>query len=269
MTLLNTLTRKTARVRMERKLTVSKTKVFVPKLVGTKICLPVSSSSTLVPAVFSCCRRSPPPPAILACHLILKHERSSRRYLFWTTVSWRWHWGFDHNHFFIRSCTPSTTLTLTFVFLLSPSNAIHFPSQFSQDAFSYFHCDLLPVRILINYHNFVLLAFDTTCNNKSTLNMHTFSLLALWHIFKRVRPTICPSTKTALYDLAVELTSLKPIHWSRQLRCNKLIICAARKFAGLVQTSVALSVDPVWFNSEEARTERTYLSFVQMGDESV
>ena len=75
--------------------------------------------------------------------------------------------------------------------------------------------------------------------------------------------------KTALYDLAVELTSLKPIHWSRQLRCNKLIICAARKFAGLVQTSVALSVDPVWFNSEEARTERTYLSFVLMGDESV
>ena len=43
MTLLNTLTRKTAKVRMERKLRVSKTKVFVPKLVGTKICLPVSS----------------------------------------------------------------------------------------------------------------------------------------------------------------------------------------------------------------------------------
>ena len=82
MTLLNTLTRKTARVRMERKLTVSKTKVFVPKLVGTKICRPVSSSLTLVPAVVSCCRRSPPPPAILACHLILKHGRSSRRYLF-------------------------------------------------------------------------------------------------------------------------------------------------------------------------------------------
>ena len=55
MTLLNTLTRKTARVRMERKLTVSKTKVFVPKLVGTKICRPVSSSLTLVPAVVSCC----------------------------------------------------------------------------------------------------------------------------------------------------------------------------------------------------------------------
>ena len=50
MTLLNTLTRKTAKVRMERKLTVSKTKVFVPKLVGTKICLSaLSSASILVP----------------------------------------------------------------------------------------------------------------------------------------------------------------------------------------------------------------------------
>lgn len=48
MTLLNTLTRKTARVRIERKLTVSKTKVFVPRLVGTKICLP-SALSTLLP----------------------------------------------------------------------------------------------------------------------------------------------------------------------------------------------------------------------------
>ena len=44
MTLLNTLTRKTAKVRTERKLTVSKTNVFVPKFDGTKTCLPLLSS---------------------------------------------------------------------------------------------------------------------------------------------------------------------------------------------------------------------------------
>ena len=62
MTLLKTLTRKTTRVRTERKLTVSNTNVFVPTFEGMKTCL---LTLTPPPSI-------PPTPAILAFHLALK-----------------------------------------------------------------------------------------------------------------------------------------------------------------------------------------------------
>ena len=67
MTRLKTLTRKTTRVRTERKLTVSNTNVFVPTFDGMKTC-----RLTLVPAPTSPPPSIPPLPAIFAFHLALK-----------------------------------------------------------------------------------------------------------------------------------------------------------------------------------------------------
>ena len=149
MTLLNTLTRKTAKVRMERKLTVSKTKVFVPKLVGTKICLSaLSSASTLVPRW----KIPPPPPSILACHLVLKHFC---RWSWLTDLGWLYNEKvalmFDHSHSITSSAdVPSPSFPpkphlpphLSSFFCVST----HFPSQFTLDAFWSLQSIILSIR---------------------------------------------------------------------------------------------------------------------------
>ena len=147
--------------------------------------------------------------------------------------------GFDHNHSVTSSAKvstpPQTTPTSALVFILSPSNALHFPSQFTQDAFSY----LMRWYIIRGFLSIVTIllflvimpAFDTKACNKgihwsvtnfNCLNCtfyftHFYCLQCTWfskgadRLFVRPQKLLCMITK-----LALQLTSFKPIHWSRQ-----------------------------------------------------
>ena len=251
---------------MERKLTVSKTKVFVPKLVGTKICLSaLSSASTLVPRW----KIPPPPPSILACHLVLKHFC---RWSWLTDLGWLYDEKvalmFDHSHSITSSAdVPSPSFPpkphlpphLSSFFCVST----HFPSQFTLDAFDPL---ILAVYHSINSHKFHADLW------------HSHATKALWS-FTLVDGRHCTFSKGAdrlfvlLQKVLCMFTSLA--HHSKPFTTNpswqwcsfKAVIMCASKVCRFCPPSVAcLCLDPVLVKEPAQKARLTHLWKYETGD---